>query len=483
MSDAQTLEQLSSLQRKGASSVTVPRPRSRWLMRYVLPVAVVLLALALLAYAARDAFMPSIEVDVVPVVTRAAAQTTEARPGDAQESRAAAPTGEPTIIAQSPGWIEPDPYAITVQPLTAGVVEEVLVLEGDRVTKGDVLVRLIAEDAELRVRRARAELRALQASLNHMAATMAAAEARFDELQDEVDRKRELVEVGGISPGEFARLEHRLRSQQAEVDAAQAMQEQSAAVIEQRLIALEEAELALERTVIRAPVDGVVLSRSVVPGTRVVAAGDGPGEAHFPGVMRLYDPSHLQVRADVPLTDAAKVRVGTRARITTEVLPEHVFEGEVTRVIHLADIQRNTVQMKVRIHDPSPLLKPEMLCRVRFLSRSESAPGGDTRQAAGDSTATDIGSLRVYVTSDAILNQTEHRAQVWVVEPDPGTQRRIAKLRDITIGGRDGDLVFVQSGLEPGDRTILNPPASLQPDMRVRIRRSPVGQSSGSEGP
>jgi len=482
MSDAQTLEQLSALQRNGGSSATVPRPRSRWLMRYVLPVAVVLIALALLVYAARDALMPSIEVDVVPVVTRAAAQAAEAKPSDVTGSRAAAPTREPTIIAQSPGWIEPDPYAITVQPLTAGIVDEVLVLEGDRVTKGDVLVRLIAEDAELRVRRTRAELSELQASLNRAAATLAAANARFDESQDEVDRKRELVEVGGISPGGFARLEHRLRSHQAEVDAARAMQEQSAAAIKRQRITLEEAELALERTVIRAPVDGVVLSRSVVPGTRVVAAGDGPGEAHFPGVMRLYDPSHLQVRADVPLTDAAKVRVGTRARITTEVLSDHVFEGEVTRIIHLADIQRNTVQMKVRIHDPSPLLKPEMLCRVRFLGRGENASDGVTTHVVGDSAAADLGSLRVYAFHDAIMNQNDDRAQAWVVEPGPGGRGRIARLHEITIGELDGDLILVKSGLRPGDRLIVNPPASLQPDMRVRVRQSHLGQNSGVEG-
>lgn len=471
MSDARSLEQLSALKRTEASSVSVPQPRSRWLMRYVLPMAVVLFAIALLAYVARDALIPAIEVDVVPVVTRAAAQTDEAREDDPSGRQNAAQAREPAIVAQAPGWIEPDPYAITVQPLTSGVVEEVLVLEGDRVAKGDVLVRLIAEDAALRVRRARAELGELQASLNRAAAALAAAEARRDELHDEVERKFELVAVGGISPGEFARLEHRLRSQEAEVDAARAMQEQADAAVDRQHIVLEEAKLTLERTVIRAPIDGIVLSRSVVPGTRIAAAGDGPGEAHFPGVMRLYDPSNLQVRADVPLTDAAKVRVGTIARITTEIVPDHAFEGEVTRIVHLADIQRNTVQVKVRIHDPSPLLKPEMLSRVRFLSRGETALAGDTTRTRGEPAASDTGSLRVFALHDALLNLNGNQAQVWIVEPTPGGRGRIAKLRDITIGERDGDLILVQSGLRPGDRLILNPPASLQPDMRVRLRR------------
>lgn len=482
MSDARSLEQLSALRRTEASSVSVPRPRSRWLMRYVLPMAVVSVAIALLAYVARDALMSAIEVEVAPVVTRAAAQTEQAGAADPSGRQIAAQAREPAIIAQAPGWVEPDPFAITVQPLTSGVVEEVLVLEGDRVAKGDVLVRLIAEDAALRERRARAELGELQASLNRAAAALAAAEARLDELHDEVERKRELVAVGGISPGEFARLEHRLRSQKAEVDAARAMEEQVDAAIERQRIVLEEAELALERTVIRAPVDGVVLSRSVVPGTRIAAAGDGPGEAHFPGVMRLYDPSSLQVRADVPLTDAAKVRIGTSARVTTEVLPDHAFEGEVTRIVHLADIQRNTVQVKVRIYDPSPLLKPEMLCRVRFLSRGETAMAGNTTRARGEPAASDTGFLRVFALHDALLSLNGNQAQVWIVEPTPGGRGRIARVREITIGERDGDLILVQSGLRPGDRLILNPPASLQPDMRVRVRRQSA-QVSELEGP
>ncbi|HRP62301.1 MAG TPA: efflux RND transporter periplasmic adaptor subunit [Phycisphaerales bacterium] len=481
MSDPRMLERLSALHREDVASGMVPRPRSRWLMRYVLPIAVVLLALALLAYAARDALMPALEVSAVPVVTRAAAPADEADPDARSERQSASPLRESAIVAQAPGWIEPDPYAITVQPLVSGVVDEVLVLEGDRVSQGDVLVRLMAADAELRVRRSRAELAELHASRTRAAATLAAAEARLDEIQDEVDRKRALVEVGGVSQGEFARLEHRLRSQRAEVGAARATHQEAEAAIQRQQVVLEEAELALERTVIRAPVDGVVLSRSVVPGTRIMAAGDGPGEAHFPGVMRLYDPANLQVRADVPLTDAAKVRVGTRARMTSEVLPDHVFEGAVTRIVHLADIQRNTVQVKVRIHDPSPLLKPEMLCRVRFFD-SDSAPSagraGDSPRAA----ATDDGSLRVYAIHDALLNHKGDRAQVWVVEPGAGGRGRIARLRDIAVGERDGNLVLVRSGLRPGDRLILNPPASLQPEMRVRVSL-PFSEATKSEGP
>ena len=62
------------------------------------------------------------------------------------------------------------------------------------------------------------------------------------------------------------------------------------------------------------------------------AASSGRGMSG--AVVRLYDPARLQVRVDVPLVDAAKVGVGTAAQITTEALPNVVFRGSVTRVVH-----------------------------------------------------------------------------------------------------------------------------------------------------
>lgn len=494
MSGARSLEQLSALKRGSSAggAADVPRPRTRWAVRYGVPLVVVLAAVGLLGYAARDALLSEIEVEVVPVVARWGEQAggrsggAGSGGGDAVRSNSIAQQREAVVIAQAPGWIEPDPYAITVQPLVAGVVQEVLVLEGDGVAAGDVVVQLVAKDAELQVRRAGAELDELRAAARRSVAELAAAEAQLAELQDEVERKGKLVAVGGVSAGEFARLEHRFRRQQAAVDAASAMKAHAEAAIARQQIVLEEAELALERTVIRAPVDGVVLSRSVVPGTRIAAAGDGPGEAHYPGVMQLYDPLKLQVRADVPLTDAAKVQVGTKARITTEGAADEVFEGEVTRVIHLADIQRNSVRVKVRIDDPSPLLKPDMLCRVRFLSSVDEVSGDPARTeitpvTGGNGSGQAEGSLRVYAVAGAIQDQREGRGWVWVVEPGPRGRGHVAQLRDVVLGPRDGELVLVMSGLRPGDRVIVSPVELLEEGARVRIGRG-LEEVSDDEG-
>ena len=72
----------------------------------------------------------------------------------------------------------------------------------------------------------------------------------------------------------------------------------------------------------------------------------------------------------MPLADAANLSTGQKAKARCSLLPDKVFEGEVTRITGEADLQRNTLQAKVRIIDPSDQLRPEMLCRVEFMGNA-----------------------------------------------------------------------------------------------------------------
>lgn len=472
--------------RPGGAGAAVPMPRSRWVLRYVLPIAIVAAAALLLVRAGWEAWVPAIEVEVEPVVTRpAVGAEASAAVGGADPRPGAAPRAGSSVVAQAPGWIEPDPFAITVQSLVPGVVEAVLVLEGERVSAGDGIARLVSVDAELGLLRAQAELAGLEAAAARAAAEVTAAEARLAETRDEVERSRALVDIGAVSPGTFARLGLRAQRAQAEAEAARASHREATARIDRQHVVIREASLALERTIVRAPVDGVVLSRWVVPGTRLTAMGsDGAGDGQVPGVVRLYDPARLQVRTEVPLGDAAKVGVGTHARITTDILPDHVFHGEVTRIMHLADIQRNTMQVKVRIDEPSPLLRPDMLARVRFLgSDGAERVDGAAGEAVNDGAGGPDGSRRLYATLRAVRDRSGDRAAVWVAAPTDDGRGRRASRREITIGAVDGDLVRVHGGLRPGDRLIVDPPAGLREGARVRIRPAHDGSDRGTGEP
>jgi multidrug efflux pump subunit AcrA (membrane-fusion protein) len=174
----------------------------------------------------------------------------------------------------------------------------------------------------------------------------------------------------------------------------------------------------------------------------------------------------LQVRVDVPLADFSKLRVGSRAEVVTEALPELVLHGKLIRIVHEANIQRNTVPVKVAIENPSEVLKPEMLARVRFY--------GDTptkSSTRGVNAGTDNGGgLRLLVPKQALLDQQAELARVWMVKHDARTSGMIASSQEITTAPSNvPGFVEVLSGLQAGDRVIVDAPSDLQDGHRVRI--------------
>jgi HlyD family secretion protein len=222
----------------------------------------------------------------------------------------------------------------------------------------------------------------------------------------------------------------------------------------------DEARLRFDRTTIKAPSDGLVYRRRVSPGSKMMLAMDDEASAQ---AVALYDPQKLQVRVDVPLAEAASVSVGQSAEVSVEVLRVMVFKGTVTRITNEADIQKNTLQVKVRIENPAAEIKPEMLARVQFLSSS-----GGTKSS---------GTLRAFAPESAL--QKEGSITVaWVV--DKG--RSVALRRTVNVGTakREG-WIEVTSGLQPGDSIIIGETASLRDGERIRIIDSGSGATQGGE--
>lgn len=499
----------------GEAAPSVPLPATRWRTRVLLPGVVFGVTGVVLLWAAWDSLWPSVPVRVVPAVVKAG-------------SGGSAPGA---VTVQAPGWIEADPFAVAVSALADGVVEDVLVLEGQSVGKGQVVARLVSEDARLalaqaealvgqreaellvaeaaltaaqqdwdhpveltrKLATAEAALRARRAELERWPAELAAAEALGSYLEAEHRRVTPLHEAGQASDIEFIRarqqsleqqavvastrarqpiLEAQIAAAEAEVRAAEenlrlriadrrALDEARAAVAQGRATRAEaqarrdEARLRLERMEVRSPVDGVVMVRLAAPGSKLMLGGDNPQSAQ---VLRVYDPRKVQARVDVPLADAAKVGVGQRAEVVVDVLPDRVFHGQVTRIVNEADIQKNTLQVKVAIEDPTPEIKPEMLARARFLAAVEASAGGGSEQ-------------RVFVPEALVQRGAGGDVHVWVA--DQG--RNVAVLRVVVVGrARNGEWIEIESGLQPGDRLIAGPPADLADGDRIRV----VGEAS-----
>lgn len=456
--------QLSTLsQPSAATSADVARSRRFTLL---LPLAILAGFGLLFLILFRDRLLPATSVRVTPAIA-VEEKATAASPAAAKSGR---------MLFQASGWIEPDPLPTRATALTDGVVEQVMVLEGQSVKKGDLLAILVDADAKLEVAEATAELEMAKAEfeahctdtqiiLEQMEAEkagQAADQANADEAAERLRRFEQAVssavELERINARfENARRQAALIARRAKItemthQLTKVAYEAAAmlAKIHVAEAALEKAQLALSRTKITAPSDSRVLRLTAAPGQKKMLIMEDEDSST---IAVLYDPAHLQVRVDVPLADAAGLSVGQKAKIRCNLLPDQVFEGEVTRITGEADLQRNTLQAKVRITAPDDRLRPEMLCRVEFLDTAISHSA-----ATGDATT-----VAVYIPDNALKDGT-----VWVCDPD--TKR--ASRRQVTSSGSREHLHRIEHGILPGEWVILDP-SNLSENQRLRPQQEP----------
>ncbi|MDW8263392.1 MAG: HlyD family efflux transporter periplasmic adaptor subunit [Phycisphaerales bacterium] len=505
----------------------IPMPAYPWKVRILLPAGVVLGLLLALGWSTREALLPATEVRVVPVVLR---PVVSAAPVNSS-LETSQPGGAAGVVAQAAGWIEPDPYATAITALTDGVVREVLVLEGQPVRAGDIVARLIDEDAFLAFKRAEAELAARRAELTaaqrqwdhpverrrsvataeamveetrcelrKLEADIAVEQARVRELEDLVARLEQAVASRASGEQELAAARFKLEAQRATVRATEARGPVLQALLQQRVaeaeaasenarlrieewraleaakaavaqaeIALSEADLRLRRTEVRSPCDGVIMSLLAEPGAKLLLGMDSPDSAY---VARVYDPARLQVRVDVPLADAHKVGVGSPAEVSVDALPGRRLAGVVTRIVNEADVTKNTLQFKVRLLEVADGLKPQMLARVQFLPRP--AGGGAGTQPSKASAVTS----HMPFVPEALLRRDGGAAFVLVADRREGVAVR--QRVEVTEHRVDG-WVAVSSGVAAGDDLIAEP-AGLKPGSRIRIVGEMDTASVGREG-
>lgn len=320
--------------------------------------------------------------------------------------------------------------------------------------------------ARARLERFEAEQRWVEQSSTSGAATelelivaQKAVEAQRGEV-DSLEARRPLLEAGIRQTEAELRAARRALDLRIEdrrrLDASRAsvgFEESSLAQLE---AVRDEAALALERTVIRAPITGYVQRRMKGPGDKVIRMMDSPHSNH---VVHLYDPEKLQVRVDVPLADASHIRVGQPCEIVVEILPDVTFQGEVLIVTHLADLQKNTLEIKVKVLDPDPLLKPEMLSRVRFLS------GGAVDSGARD--ATDTGSNSSVLVPEDALDRASGVDRIWVIADRRG-ERGVLRSVEVQQVGSENGWMRVTGDVQPGSLLAIAQPG-LREGMRVSI--------------
>lgn len=291
------------------------------------------------------------------------------------------------------------------------VVEEVLVSEWVPVRKGQPLARLASRDAEATLAAARAAVAQAEAA--------AARAVRELELAEKL-RANGLLTQQGLDEARSAR-----DAALAGLDAARAQ--------------LRLAEANLDKTVIRAPFDGVVAYRGVNVGDRVENMGGGAP------MFRVVDGRVLQLTVTVPSTASARVRVGQPLLFTVDALPGRVFRGQVTTINPTMDEASRSLKVTADVANPDGELRGGMFAEGRIV------------------TGRRTGVLQVPRTALLSWDVGGGTAEVLVVAGDR------AERRSISVGEVVGDRVEVTAGLAAGEQVITRGNFAVKPGDRVQV--------------
>ncbi|RPH65481.1 MAG: HlyD family secretion protein [Burkholderiales bacterium] len=285
-----------------------------------------------------------------------------------------------TAVVSASGTINPV-ASVQIGSQVSGQLRDVLVDFNSEVTAGQVIARIAPETFEHRVGQARADLEAARAQVYVQQSQVAARradvtriEVNLAESRRDLQRKEDLLERNFIAVAERDRARSLARAQEQELNTAKATLDvaiaqvrNSEAVVRQREAALRAAQVDLDRTVIRSPVDGVVIKRSVDAGQTVAASLQSP--ELFVIARNLRD---MQVDSSIDETDIGRIRAGQKATFTVDSHPGRRFEGMVSQLRMAATNVQNVITYNVIVtfSNPEGLLLPGMTANVRIATET-----------------------------------------------------------------------------------------------------------------
>lgn len=358
---------------------------------------------------------------------------------------------EQRIVASGRVWV---PTRVQIAAQTPGLVVAVGVIEGQRVKAGDLLVQI--DDAEERAAVAQAKAAVAQASakveqLRRVGSIVATeglrqAESNVLRTQSDLERAEKLATSGALAPSELDNARRAAEIARAQKVAAEAQQASSAPMGADSRVALTallqaQAQLAganarLAQTRIVALHSGAVLTRSVEPGDVVQAARTLLVMAADADAQLVFQPDERNL---------AWIAMGQRARAAADAYPQQVFDAEVSYIAPSVDPQRGSVEIRLRVPSPPPLLKPDMTVSIDLLVASKKAV--------------------LTLPSEAVRGAATATPYVLAVESG-----RVLR-RDIHLGIRGEGSVEVASGLDEGAEVVVPDGQVVVAGARVRPER------------
>ena len=275
-----------------------------------------------------------------------------------------------------------------------GTIKKIYVNAGDEVKKGDLLIQM--DDAQLTQARVQYEL------------------AKLD-----YERMKPLLKEGSISPNQFDKIKGGYESAKAGY------------------------ELTLKNTQIRAPFSGLITTKWMNEGDVFTLM---PGAAGSPTILTLMQFNPVKILINIPERDISSISMGQKAMVRVDVIPNQVFQGEITRIDPAIDPMTRTFGAEIKVENPQQILRPGMFSRVSIFVGRENI---------------------VAVPREALIRQlgTSHY-YAFVV------QNGIAKRRNVKLGQRFDELFEIKSGLNVGEAIVIEGQYLLKDGMQVNVTSS-----------
>jgi RND family efflux transporter MFP subunit len=370
----------------------------------------------------------------------ARADVTPAAPQPVEVTTAAAISRELPRSIEVVGALAAD-EEVVVGAQIAGEISSLNVDFGSYVTQGQVIAQIDQRDAKLKVEQAEAALKQTMARLGmkepesfsiEQNADVRVAKSQLDWARLDLDRAQALVEKGDIARSQFDLAVTNHNSAQARYQATLDAARQQLALVEQQRAALNLARKAVADTVVRSPISGAVKEKHVARGAYV-----GVGNK----LVTLVRVNPLRLRADIPESSAAAVRVGQTMTLTTEALPDRTFTGRVARIGASLDERTRALTVEATVANPNNLLRPGMFAKSQLiLSQRGSA---------------------IMVPQNAVV-RIAGLAKVFVIENGKAIERIVK------TGVTDGAMVEITEGVSAGEMVATNNLDKLQTGSPVK---------------
>ena len=383
-------------------------------------------------------------------------------------------------IVSASGKIQPE-VEVKISPDVSGEIVELNVKEGDRVKRGELLVRILPDIYQSYVDRSVASLNASKAQYENSKSRLIQAESQYEKSQLTFDRTKKLFDEKLISSSDWENVKSTNEVAFAEVEAARQSVAAAQFQVRSSEASLKEAQDNLRKTSIFAPVDGTISKLNVEKGERVVGTSQMAGTE----LLVLANLNEMEVSVDVNENDIVRVHVGDTATIEVDAYIGKKFKGVVTEVANSANVtgvsvdQVTNFTVKVRIlhesyediidsdHPDRAVFHPGMSAtvdiRTKRVGNSLSVPiqavttrdttekSKDRKFGKGDG-LDDEGEIRVVDEKKKITPDEKKDVEcVFVVDGDK------VKLMPVSSGIQDNNHIQIKSGLNEGDEVVSAP--------------------------